>query len=86
MEIKWTQLLLEAIIVGIITVVLGYIVGFVTKPFLEVSLPEACGEWNKNYVMEVNLFLIGFLAHLSMELGGLNTWYCKHGHACMAAN
>ena len=82
----WGQLLLESIIVGIAVVVLGYVVGWITKPFVAVDLPAVCKQWNKNYAMEINLFLIGFLAHLGSELVGLNTWYCKHGHACLANN
>jgi hypothetical protein len=74
---------MEAVIMGIIVVVLGYVVGYFTKPFFSVDLPDVCKSWNDKYMLEVNLFLIGFIAHVGFELAGLNSWYCKHGHACM---
>jgi len=81
-SINWSRLFLESAIMGIIVVVLGYIIGYITGPWLGVSLPEACASWNKNYMMEINLFLIGFVGHMGFELAGMNMWYCKHGHAC----
>lgn len=86
MDGSWTQLLIEAVIMGIIVVVLGYIVSFITKPWFGVALPEVCKSWNDDYMMEINLFLIGFIGHLGFELAGMNTWYCKHGHACLLKN
>lgn len=82
MRKSYGQLFLEAFIAGIVVVVLGYIFGYFTKSFMTVSLPEVCGEWNKNHIMEINLFLIGFVAHLGFELTGANHWYCKNGYAC----
>lgn len=71
------QVFIEAVIIGILVIVLGYIVGWLTKPFLGVSLPEVCMRWNKNYMMEINLFLIGFIFHMVSEYSGLNVWFCK---------
>lgn len=62
---------------GLLVVVLGYIIGYFTKPYFGVALPEICSKWNDKYVMEVNLFLIGFVAHLFFEFTGLNHWYCS---------
>jgi len=78
----YTQLFLEAFIAGIVLVVLGYIIGYLTKPLYGVTLPEICNQWNKYYIMEINLFLIGFVAHLTFEISGANHWYCKNGYAC----
>ena len=50
--------------------------------FMSVDLPKGCREWNKNHIMEISLFLTGFIAHIIFELFGLNNWYCKHGRAC----
>ena len=77
-----SQLLLEAVFVGVFLVVLGYIIGLFTRPFLIVPQPPQCNHWNDKYIMEINLFLVGFVAHLLFELGGLNHWYCKNGYAC----
>jgi len=73
MNVDWAQLLFKAVIVGVMTVVLGYIVGFVTKPFVTVNVPVICSQWNKNYAMEINLFLIGFTSRIIIELINSNT-------------
>ena len=77
------RLFVEAVCVGIITVIFGNISGFIVAPFLKVDLPEICSTWNKFYTMEVSLFLTGFLIHLFCEFSGINKWYCKNGFACM---
>ena len=64
------------------TAIVGTIVGFILGRFMSVDLPKACREWNKNHIMELSLFLTGFLTHIIFELFGLNNWYCKHGRAC----
>lgn len=56
----YTSLLINSVIMGFVAVILGYIFGYVTKPFVGISLPDACKSWNKYRMMEVNLFLIGF--------------------------
>ena len=77
------QLLLEAVVVGIITVIVGNIVGFIIGKSLSVDLPTVCKDWNKYYTMEISLFLTGFLIHLICEFSGINKWYCKNGFACL---
>lgn len=80
----WT----EAIVVGLVLVVVGNLVSL----FLGKMLPspvaeehqEACRAWNKYYIMEVSLFLTGLVAHLVLEYIGVNNWYCKYGTACLA--
>ena len=76
------KLLLEAISVGIITVIIGTIVGFGVGKLFSSKLPSVCKKWNKNHVMEISLFLTGFLVHLLCEFTGINGWYCKNGRAC----
>jgi len=71
------QLLLEAIIVGISTVIVGSLIGFIVSLFIKNDLPELCKDWNKFYVMEISLFLTGFTLHLLFEVLGLNKYYCK---------
>ena len=72
---NWGKLFMSAIIVGIVTVILGYIIGFFTKSMKRDS-PVLCGDWNKNHIMEINLFLIGFFLTIIAELTGANKWYC----------
>jgi hypothetical protein len=76
------KLLIEAIVVGIIVVLVGTVVTFIVSNIFAVELPPTCRVWKKNYTMEIALFLTGVLTHLGFELLGGNTWYCKNGVAC----
>jgi len=78
----YLRLFLEAVVCGFVVVILGYVIGWATKPMVGVALPEVCAAWNDRYVMEINLFLIGFVGHLLSEITGANHWYCKNGYAC----
>jgi hypothetical protein len=76
------KLLVEAILVGLATVVVGYIAAPIAGAVTYVPLPQICKTWNKNYAMELSLFLTGFMLHLVAEFSGVNKWYCKNGFAC----
>jgi|TARA_B110000259_G_scaffold104745_1_gene120360 hypothetical protein len=76
------SLFIEAFVVGILIVVIGSIISFVIGRLLKTDLPPVCKDWNKNRVMEICLFLTGFITHLIFEACGANRWYCKNGYAC----
>ena len=76
------KLFLEGLLVGIATVIMGSIVGYIVGKFFSVDLPTVCKKWNKNYLMEICLFLTGFLLHIVFEITGVNKLYCKNGIAC----
>ena len=77
------KLAIEALFVGISTVIVGFFVSQLSKLFVKnQQLPIECKDWNKNYIMEVSLFLTGITMHVFYELAGMNNWYCKHGVAC----
>ena len=76
------RLLIEAVIVGIVVMLVGTLSGYIVGKFNNIDLPSVCKKWNKNHVMEISLFITGFFTHLLFELLGLNKWYCKGGHAC----
>lgn len=78
------RIFIEAIIVGILTVIVGYFSSSAISNFEKSDLPKICETWNKNYVMEKTLFLTGFLVHIMCETVGINKWYCKNGTACLA--
>ena len=63
------QLIAEAVVVGIILV----IVWSILNPVLE--------NFTKNKLAV--LFIIGALTHFGFEAAGANKWYCSHGNACV---
>lgn len=67
------KLLIEAITVGIMTIIFGFgSYWLVTKYYT--------GDINTS--MAIGFFLTGFLLHLTCELTGVNSYYCKNGVAC----
>ena len=75
---KVVRILLEAIIVGLALIPFTYITGYIAKYAVgKPMLPDVCKEWNKYYIMEINLFLAGMLFHVVAELTGVNRYYCK---------
>tara|TARA_B100000242_G_C42841958_1_gene391019 strand:+ start:375 stop:611 length:237 start_codon:yes stop_codon:yes gene_type:complete len=78
--------MIEALVVGIATVVVGSVVGFGVGKVLGSDMPKICKNWNKKYAMEISLFLTGSLLHLLFEFLGGNKWYCKNGIACLKKN
>ena len=76
------KLLIEAVVVGIGTIIVGSIVGYIVGKCNSIDLPSVCKKWNKNHVMEISLFLTGFVLHLICEYSGINKYYCKNSYAC----
>lgn len=75
---KSLRVLLEAIIVGLLLIPCTYITGYLAKELVgKPMLPDVCTEWNKYYIMEINLFLAGMLFHLVAEITGVNEFYCR---------
>lgn len=50
----------QAVMFGVVTVLLGLILSMVFG-FLKPELPVECEVWDEYYVMEVTLFLTGFV-------------------------
>ena len=63
MEIK---ILYQAILFGIVAILLGLILSLIFG-FLVPKLPEECSSWDNNYVMEINLFFVGFIIRFGLE-------------------
>ena len=79
---QYYQLIIEALVVGVIVVVVGTFSGFVISKFIVSDMPPVCKDWNKNFVMELSLFFTGVITHFLFEFLGGNKWYCKNGFAC----
>lgn len=77
MKIPSLKIYLEGALVGVILVLFVYLSSFIVSKFnLKPSLPEICSTWNEKYVMEITIFLAGFLFHVVFEAFGLNDYYC----------
>lgn len=50
----------QAVMFGVVTVLLGLILSMIFG-FLKPELPKECEIWDKYYVMEIVLFLTGFI-------------------------
>lgn len=71
---------LEAVVVGVVLVFATYLSVALTKRIVP---PVEEGEFfNKYRVMEISIFVAGFLTHIFFEKSGLNKAYCTSGHAC----
>jgi len=49
----YMQLLKEAVVVGLGTVLVGSVVGAVLGKFFSTNLPTICKEWNKNHIVKI---------------------------------
>ena len=76
------KLLIEAIVVGLATVLLGVIVGGITGKYLSLDTSELYRILNKKHFLKISLFFTGFFLHLICEYSNINRWYCKNGYAC----
>ena len=75
----YLKLLIEAIVVGILTVLIGLLISKVISLNFITDLPKNCKDWNKNHIMEICLFFTGLSIHLFCEFIGINKWYCRNG-------
>ena len=72
------QLLFEALVVGVVSLILIYAVTWGLKPWLGVAgLPDACKTWNKHHIMEISIIVAGMLFHILAEVTGVNEGYCE---------
>ena len=56
----------QAVMVGIVTVLIGLILSCVFKS-LKPELSKECDQWDKYYVMEISLFTTGFILRLLID-------------------
>ena len=61
------SLLFKACVTGLVFIVLGLLMGMVFKG-LKPQLPADCDKWDDNYVMEVSLFVAGFVFRYALQI------------------
>lgn len=70
--LKMKTIYIEALIVGFITLAVGYPIVYITHAMFGKNDPS----WNKYHIVEVSLVMTGFVAHILLEYSGMNMWYC----------
>lgn len=79
MSKKLITIIIEAIVVGLVLVPISYIAGWIAVNLVgKPSLPDVCKQWNDRYIMEINLFLAGFMFHILCQVSGVNKWYVDY--------
>ena len=69
------QLAFEAFIVGILNLVIGFIISYI-------SMGDKAKTFDHWTGVLLSFFITGVTIHLLCEITGLNKKYCKHGNAC----
>ena len=62
------NLFVEGFFVGLSIVIIGTLVSGIFALTMKSDLPPVCKDWNKNYIMELSLFLTGFLRIYFLKL------------------
>ena len=75
------KLILESIIIGAITSILGNIIITILIKYNSLesndTLDNTLKKYKKTYLIQIALFLTGILIHLLLEYIGLDKWYCE---------
>jgi len=71
------RFLVELLVVGFLTVLFGYVSGYLVSMMSGKNSSDFCMDWLKNHLMVKTLFLTGVLMHFTMEVTGFHKWY--HG-------
>lgn len=63
----------QAVMFGIVTILIGLILTTIFG-FLKPELPKECEMWNKYYVMEIILFLTGFILRYLLRYNSIQKY------------
>ena len=77
----------EAFSLGIMTLIIGLILGSVYGNLMDIDLKDEISQKPKKSLwIYVTLFSLGFIMHLMCEMTGINKMYCNYGYACLNPN
>ena len=77
----------EAFSLGIMTLIIGLILGSVYGNLMDIDLKDEISQKPKKSLwIYVTLFSLGFIMHLMCEVTGINKMYCNYGYACLNPN
>ena len=77
-------IIIESIIIGIITMILGKIISKILLGINNVDKKNNLPKWQEPRVIEISLFVTGIFIHLLCEYIGINKWYCdKESRKCV---
>lgn len=75
------KIILESLIIGVITLIIGNLVTNLLFKFKDVddneSLDSTLVKYSNSYIFHIILFLTGVILHLLLEYVGLENWYCE---------
>lgn len=74
------KLLIEAIVVGILLAVIGFVISLIIMYITSKDFSLKKYKFWKSVVL--SYFLTGFIGHYIFEYTKLNKYYCIHGNAC----
>lgn len=60
----WFNLLVCPFVVGVLTVLTGVLVSYFLQRYTDYQTPPECAHWNDHHIMEIALFITGFMVHL----------------------
>ena len=66
----------EAFIIGLTTVLVGMVISYI-------AMGDKARKFEHWGGVAITFFLTGALTHILYQWTGWNTWYCKHGQACL---
>ena len=67
------SLLFKACVTGLVFIVLGLIMSMAFKS-LKPQLPADCDKWDDNYVMEISLFVAGFVFRYALQVPAFSSF------------
>ena len=73
------SLLIEALVVGIMTAILGFIISTL---FMMLNKDFSFKKYSFWWQVLGSFFVTGVIIHLVCDGTGINKWYCKNGNAC----